>query len=156
MSYIQVRPGFYEMYQPDGPWAPGAPGWSRAPVPMWGNNPNLRGPAMLATHGLGQEPSRAGTALMGLAFAAVAIGVVIWGAKQIGQAGYAHNAGSYKIVRMFESGKPRRTVKRGLTLEQAQAHCRDPETSSSTATSAKAKRMTRQHGRWFDGYEEER
>lgn len=159
MSYIQVRPGFYEMYQPDGPWAPGAPGWSRAPVPMWGNNPNLRGPAMLATHGLGQEQqpvSKPMVALAGLAFAAVAVGVVIWGAKQIGQVGYAHNAGTYKIVRMFESGRRPRTVKRGLSLAEAQAHCRDPETSSSTAKSAKARRMTRMYGRWFDGYEEER
>lgn len=59
----------------------------------------------------------------------------------------------YRIVRMyFKGGK--RTVKSDLTLEEAQAHCRDPETSSRTATGAAAKRRTRQRGAWFDGYEE--
>ncbi len=61
----------------------------------------------------------------------------------------------YKIVRMFyDRDKRSRTIKTGLTLEQAQAHCQDPETSSRTATSAKAKRYTRTHGAWFDAYEE--
>lgn len=62
----------------------------------------------------------------------------------------------YKIVRMFQRGwnPKRRTIKTGLTLEQAQAHCQNPETSSSTATSAKARRYTELHGPWFDGYEE--
>jgi len=67
----------------------------------------------------------------------------------------------YKIVRHFlgpvvngshQSWK--RTVKTGLTLEQAQAHCREANTSSSTATSAAAKARTRRYGRWFDGYQE--
>lgn len=61
---------------------------------------------------------------------------------------------TYKIVRMFFKGKSR-TIKTGLTLEQAQAHCRNPETSSSTATSGEARRRTSQHGPWFDGYEQE-
>jgi hypothetical protein len=61
----------------------------------------------------------------------------------------------YKIVRMFQRPLSRkRTIKTGLTLEQAQAHCHDPETSSRTATSAKAKRYTERFGPWFDGYEE--
>ena len=61
----------------------------------------------------------------------------------------------YKIVRMFMHEKHRKqTIKTGLTMEEAQAHCQDPETSSRTATSAKAKRYTAQHGPWFDGYEE--
>jgi hypothetical protein len=34
----------------------------------------------------------------------------------------------YKIVRMYFKGG-RRTIKSGLTLEEAQAHCKDPETS---------------------------
>lgn len=59
----------------------------------------------------------------------------------------------YKIVRhYFHGGK--RTIRTGLTLEEAQAHCHNPETSSSTATSAAAKRRTRQRGPWFDGYSE--
>ena len=61
----------------------------------------------------------------------------------------------YTIVRMyFDETKPSRTVKTGLTLEQAQAHCRDPETSSSTCTTASAKRITTRNGEWFDSYKE--
>ena len=61
----------------------------------------------------------------------------------------------YKVVRFFQrDGKRKRTIKTGLTLEQAQAHCQDPETSSRTATSAKARRYTEANGEWFDGYEE--
>ena len=60
----------------------------------------------------------------------------------------------YSIVRMFENVSCKnRIIKRGLTLEEAQAHCRDPETSSSTATSRKAVAETERMGRWFDGYE---
>lgn len=62
---------------------------------------------------------------------------------------------TYKIVRMYQGDHPRRTIKTGLTLDEAQAHCQDPETSSSTATSAAAKRRTRLMGPWFDGYEQE-
>ena len=58
---------------------------------------------------------------------------------------------TYKVVRMyFRGGK--RTIATGLTLEEAQAHCRDTETSSKTATGAKAKRRTEIMGPWFDGY----
>ncbi len=65
---------------------------------------------------------------------------------------------SYKIVRHYFNGGRRvikRVIKRGLTLEQAKAHCSDPETSSSTATSAKAKRRTLERGPWFDGFAED-
>ena len=61
----------------------------------------------------------------------------------------------YKIVRFYFDGG-RRTIKRGLTMKQARAHCHNPETSSSTATSAAARRVTRRNGRWFDGYAEDR
>ena len=44
------------------------------------------------------------------------------------------------------------TLQRNVDLETAQAHCRDPETSSSTCTKAAGKRRTRQLGRWFDVY----
>lgn len=157
MSYVEVGRDFYSMLQPDTAWAPGAPGWSRAPVPMWGNNPNLRGPSMLATHGVGQETSKAGAGIAVLAFGALALVTLVWAAGKIGQQPrYARNAGTYKIVRMFRDGRNPRVIKRGLTLDQAQAHCRDPETSSSTATSARGKRYTRLWGQWFDGYEEEK
>jgi hypothetical protein len=58
----------------------------------------------------------------------------------------------YKVVRMYQNGR-RHTVKSGLYLQEAQAHCRDPETSSRTATSAAGRRRTRENGPWFDGYE---
>jgi hypothetical protein len=62
---------------------------------------------------------------------------------------------TYKIVRhYFNNGK--RTIERGLTLEQAQRHCHDPETSSSTCTRAAGRRRTRDKGPWFDGYTEDR
>lgn len=59
----------------------------------------------------------------------------------------------YKIVRHYQNGG-RRTIDTGLTLKEAQAHCNNPETSSRTATSAAAKRITRRNGQWFDGYTE--
>ncbi len=62
----------------------------------------------------------------------------------------------YKIVRMyFNSAIKNRTIRRGLTLEEAQAHCQDTETSSSTCTKSPGRRRTRRYGMWFDGYEEE-
>ena len=46
---------------------------------------------------------------------------------------------TYRIVRM-RFNKPNKVIKRGLTLEEAQEHCRREDT----------------HGPgWFDGYEEE-
>lgn len=52
---------------------------------------------------------------------------------------------SYKIVRHYQNGK-RRTIETGLTLAEAQEHCSNPETSSRTATSAKARAVTRRNG----------
>lgn len=57
----------------------------------------------------------------------------------------------YRIIRLYQRGGSR-TIKTGLTLEEAQAHCRNPETSSSTATSAMARAITRRNGPWFDCY----
>lgn len=53
MSYAAIEPGYYEMLQPDSPWHAGAEGWSSAPEPGWGENPNLVGPPRLAVNGLG-------------------------------------------------------------------------------------------------------
>lgn len=61
---------------------------------------------------------------------------------------------TYKIVRMYQRGG-KRTIETGLTLEEAQAHCRDPETSSSTCRKRSNKMRTNSRGPWFDGYEKE-
>jgi len=61
---------------------------------------------------------------------------------------------AYKIIRFYSGDTPNRTIETGLTLEEAQAHCSDPETSSRTASSGAALARTRRHGAWFDGYEE--
>jgi hypothetical protein len=62
----------------------------------------------------------------------------------------------YKIIRFFrDDSSKNRTIKTGLTLQEAQAHCKDPETSSSTAKSRASQKITDSHGPWFDGYEEE-
>lgn len=61
----------------------------------------------------------------------------------------------YKIVRFyFKGGK--RIINTGLTLEQAKTHCGNPETSSRTAKTARAKSVTRRNGPWFDGYTEDK
>lgn len=65
----------------------------------------------------------------------------------------------YKIVRMYlkmpanpnaHLHTKRRTIATGLTLEQAQKHCNDPETSSSTCTNNRV----RGGWDWFDSYTE--
>ena len=59
----------------------------------------------------------------------------------------------YKIVRMyFDDNISTRTIKKGLTKEQAQKHCNDIETSSRTCTSASGIARTNKLGAWFDGY----
>jgi hypothetical protein len=61
----------------------------------------------------------------------------------------------YKIIRSYQNGNtPNRTIKTGLTLAEAQAHCKDPETSSSTCKGSTGRRRTRRLGPWFDGYSE--
>jgi len=59
------------------------------------------------------------------------------------------SAPTYKIVRKFFKGESE-TIKEGLTLEEAQEHCSDPETSSSTCTENPYPGQT-----WFDCYYEE-
>lgn len=56
----------------------------------------------------------------------------------------------YSIIRHYRRGGSR-MILTGLTLAEAQAHCSDPETSSSTAV-GKGRRITRRVGTWFDGY----
>jgi len=60
----------------------------------------------------------------------------------------------YSIIRHYMSASVRRrTIATGLTLEQAQAHCADPETSSITACKSAARQRTKRLGQWFDGYQ---
>lgn len=47
---------------------------------------------------------------------------------------------TYKIVRFYQNDRPSKVIKRGLSLEEAQAHCKRPN--------------TRGEG-WFDGYTED-
>lgn len=62
---------------------------------------------------------------------------------------------SYKIVRNYFNNRSPSTVKRGLSLNEAQEHCQDPETSSSTCTNSEGRQRTKNFGQWFDGYTEE-
>jgi len=65
--------------------------------------------------------------------------------------------GNYYITRFFDrSDIPDQILKTGLTLEEARAHCKDPETSAKTATSIEAVLRTKNFGFWFDGYEQYR
>lgn len=52
-SYDMVTPEYYETFQQGTPYHAGAPGWTKAPWPTWGDNPNLAGRQRLATDGLG-------------------------------------------------------------------------------------------------------
>jgi len=62
----------------------------------------------------------------------------------------------YNIVRFYRDHPTlrRRIIIEGVTLEEAQKHCSNPETSSSTATSYTGRERTRRVGAWFDGYEQ--
>jgi hypothetical protein len=62
---------------------------------------------------------------------------------------------TYQIRRFYQRDRYPETIKTGLTLEQAQEHCEDPETSSTTAKSTMAVEHTEKYGDWFDGYDEE-
>jgi len=62
---------------------------------------------------------------------------------------------TYKIIRLYESGKAAEVIKKGLTKEEAKKHCTDDDTSSETCYSTEALERTRAFGRWFDAWEEE-
>jgi len=53
MSYSEIKPEYYRMFQPDSPWHAGSKGWSTAPWPGWGRNPNLVGQPRVGVEGLG-------------------------------------------------------------------------------------------------------
>lgn len=53
----------------------------------------------------------------------------------------------YKIVRLYFGEEPPKTIKTGLTLDEAMKHCGDPETSSRTCSAPT-------EGQWFDSFQE--
>ena len=59
---------------------------------------------------------------------------------------------TYRIVRFYQEHDSE-VIKTGLSLEDARAHCNDPETSSTTASAETLRRA--KSGEWFDGYEAE-
>ena len=63
---------------------------------------------------------------------------------------------TYQIIRFYFAGE-RRVIQTGLTREEAQEHCNDPETSSRTCSTetSEAELAETGHGTWFDGFEEE-
>jgi len=58
----------------------------------------------------------------------------------------------YRVVRFFYRSGRNVTVYDRMTLEEAQAHCRDSDSSSRTATDKAGRARTRKCGPWFDGY----
>ncbi len=61
---------------------------------------------------------------------------------------------TYKIIRFFRDHDEKWMIKGGLSLDQAQAWCTDKETSSETAVSPAARKLTEDMGPWFDGWSE--
>lgn len=62
---------------------------------------------------------------------------------------------SYKITRFYREGHPSKVIKKGLTLEEAKEHCKDPETSSRTCEDPENVQHTEEFGDWFDGFDKE-
>jgi hypothetical protein len=63
---------------------------------------------------------------------------------------------SYHVRLMYRDCPWRNeNLQSGMTLEEAQSYCSDPETSSETCTSSAGKRRTEKHGPWFVGYGED-
>lgn len=63
---------------------------------------------------------------------------------------------TYRVTRrFFDDSIPEQCREEGLTLEEAQKICRDPESSSRTCQDPDNVRMTELFGPWFDGYSEE-
>lgn len=62
---------------------------------------------------------------------------------------------SYEIRRFYaDPDKDYEVILDGLTLEEAQEHCKSPETSSTTTKTREGLYRTRKFGAWFDGFTE--
>ena len=65
------------------------------------------------------------------------------------------NEHRYKVVRFYCQGnREPMVIVNGLTLEEAQEHCHDRESSSRTCGSFGDKH-TEKFGDWFDGYDDD-
>lgn len=63
---------------------------------------------------------------------------------------------SYKIIRFYANPKiDNEVIATGLSLEEAQEHCNDPETSSRECEGLEGVLRTSRYGAWFEGYTEE-
>lgn len=62
---------------------------------------------------------------------------------------------TYRIVRFYQADRKPKIIDRGLTLEQAKAHCNDINTNSATCWTTSALEHTKKYGAWFDGFEKE-
>jgi len=62
---------------------------------------------------------------------------------------------TYRIVRRWAEGRAPKILDTDLTLDQVREHCRDPESSSTTASQPSGLTRTARDGAWFDTYEEE-
>ena len=62
----------------------------------------------------------------------------------------------YKLIRFYQNWpNSSAVVETGLTLEEAQAHCSDSQSSSVTCTLPEGVVRTSTFGPWFDGYTQE-
>lgn len=63
---------------------------------------------------------------------------------------------TYKVVRFYYNCSIKnQVIKERLTLEEAQSHCKNPETSSRTCRKPVNVKRTGKFGPWFDGFEKE-
>lgn len=63
---------------------------------------------------------------------------------------------SYRIERFYQADEfDTEVVATGLSEAEAKAHCKDPESSSRTASSEEARQRTEERGPWFDGFAED-
>ena len=61
----------------------------------------------------------------------------------------------YKILRKYFKPREDEVIATGLTLEEAQGHCENPETCSKTCQTMEGIRRTEKYGPWMDCYYEE-
>lgn len=63
---------------------------------------------------------------------------------------------TYMVIRWYSDSDIRaRLIKSGLTMEEAKAHCLDPETNSVTCTSKEGQKETFTYGSWADIWTED-